>query len=97
MEQDLLAERVGTSRAVLYQYATNHRSISPERAGIIEAVTAEMHKASSGRLPRVYRTDLSPTCLKCEYAQRCLGGRAVVSEFPIVDGESLDRSIEGAQ
>jgi DNA-binding transcriptional regulator YdaS (Cro superfamily) len=85
MEQELLAERVGTTRATLYQYATGHRTASPERAGEIERVSADMHRASKGRLPRIYRTDLSPTCMGCEYAQRCLGGRAIVSEFPIVD------------
>lgn len=88
-EQELLASQVGTTRATLYQYATGHRTASPERAGEIERVSMDMHRASKGRLPKIYRTDLAPTCLRCEYAQRCLGGRAVVSEFPIVQEEQL--------
>ena len=89
-EQELLAARSGTSRGTLYQYASGHRKASAERAGEIERITAEMHKASKGRLPKVYRTDLAQACLHCEYAQRCLGEKAVVSEFPIVDARQLD-------
>lgn len=89
-EQELLAARVGTTRGMLYQYAGGHRTASAERAGAIEQVTAEMHRASKGRLPRIYRTDLAEACLHCEYAQRCLKGQVVVSEFPIVDSRQME-------
>ena len=89
-EQELLAQKVGTTRGSLYQYAGGHRRASAERAGEIEAVTREMHKASKGRLPEVLRTDLCEACLHCAYAQKCLGARAVVSEFPIVDSRQLN-------
>lgn len=46
-----------------------------------------MARASKGRLPIVYRTDIVPACRACEFAQKCLGERAVVSEFPIVSGQ----------
>ena len=92
-EQELLAERVGTTRGMLYQYAGGHRTASAERAGAIERATAEMHKASKGRLPKIYRTDLSEACLQCEYAQKCLKGQAVVSEFPIVDARQLELTL----
>jgi len=75
-EQHVLAERVGTSRATLYQYANGHRQCSAERAGEIERVTAEMARASKGRLPRIYRTDLADACAQCDYARKCLGARA---------------------
>lgn len=75
-EQHLLAERVGTSRATLYQYASGHRQCSAERAGEIERVTHEMARASKGRLPRLYRTDLADACAQCDYARKCLGARA---------------------
>lgn len=75
-EQQLLAERVGTSRATLYQYASGHRQCSAERAGAIERVSAEMARASKGRLPRLYRTDLASACAECDYAHKCLGPRA---------------------
>lgn len=92
-EQELLAEKVGTTRGMLYQYAGGHRTASAERAGAIERATAEMHKASKGRLPRVYRTDLSEACLQCDYARKCLGAQAVVSEFPIVDARQLELDV----
>lgn len=92
-EQETLAHRVGTTRGMLYQYAGGHRTASAERAGAIERATAEMHKASKGRLPRIYRTDLSEACLTCEYAQKCLKGQAVVSEFPIVDARQLELTL----
>lgn len=85
-EQHMLAERVGTTRGNLYQYAGGHRQASAERGSAIERETKTMAKASKGRLPVVYRTDIVVACRSCEYAQRCLGERAVVSEFPIVQG-----------
>lgn len=92
-EQEILASRVGTTRGMLYQYAGGHRAASAERAGAIERVTAEMHRASKGRLPKIYRTDLSEACLHCEYAQKCLKGQAIVSEFPIVDQRQLELDV----
>lgn len=92
-EQELLAERVGTTRGMLYQYAGGHRTASAERAGAIERATSEMHRASKGRLPKIYRTDLSEACLQCEYAQKCLKGQAIVSEFPIVDSRQLELTL----
>lgn len=89
-EQELLAQRSGTSRGMLYQYAGGHRQASADRASAIERVSLEMHRASKGRLPKIYRTDLCNACLQCEYARKCLGERAVVSEFPIVDARQLD-------
>ena len=87
-EQELLAQRVGTTRANLYQYAGGHRQASAERGGAIERETRAMAKASKGRLPVVVRTDIVSACRACEYAQKCLGERAVVSEFPIVEGSA---------
>lgn len=89
-EQVLLAERVGTSRAMLYQLAGGFRNASAERAQAIERETRAMSKASRGRLPTVYRTDLCEACRGCDFAQRALGERAVVSEFPIVDARQLE-------
>jgi hypothetical protein len=92
-EQELLAQKVGTTRGMLYQMAGGHRQASAARAGAIEKASAEMHKASKGRLPKIYRTDLSEACLQCEYAQKCLKGQAIVSEFPIVDARQLELTL----
>jgi DNA-binding transcriptional regulator YdaS (Cro superfamily) len=85
-EQEALAARVGSSRQMLYFYSNGNRVASAERAGQIEEATTAMAKASKGRLPVVLRTDLAPACRGCKYAQKCLGERALASEFPIVVG-----------
>lgn len=77
-EQKLLAELCGTSRGYLYQVAGNFRQASSELAVAIERETKTMHRASKGRLPIVYRTDLSATCRACEFAQKCLGTEVAV-------------------
>jgi DNA-binding transcriptional regulator YdaS (Cro superfamily) len=92
-EQELLAKRVGTSVGMLYQLAGGHRNARAERAQAIERETRLMAKASKGRLPVVYRTDLCEACRSCDFAQRCLGEKAVVSEFPIVDARQLDLAL----
>ncbi len=93
-EQELLAKRVGTTRTYLYHIAGNFRSASPELAAAIERATTEMHKASNGRLPRIYRTDLATACASCEFAQKCLGAAAVRAEFPLVSEDTEGGSID---
>lgn len=92
-ERDLLAQKVGTSPGQLYQLAGGHRQASADMAGRLESATAEMHKASKGRLPRVYRTDVCEACRQCGYAAKCLGTRAIVSDFPIVDARQLELAL----
>ncbi len=88
-EQELLAARAGTSRGQLYQLAGQHRQASPAKAFAIERASKELHKASKGRLPIIWRTDLVESCRQCEFAQKCLGSVATVSEFPIVQAQDL--------
>lgn len=78
-EQQTLARAIGTSRGMLYHYSSGHRNPSAERGILIERETARMHRASKGRLPRLYRTDLVAACRACEYAERCLGSSVVTS------------------
>ena len=89
-EQQDLAEMIGTSRAMLYHYAGGFREVSALRGGQIETATRAMAKASKGRLPIVYRTDVVEACRGCEYARRCLGERATASHFPIVDPRQVE-------
>ena len=72
-EQMELAKEVGTSRAYLNHLGAGHRKASAAIAGQIEMYTEVMHRASEGRLPRVYRTDLADVCRQCRYARECLG------------------------
>lgn len=92
-EQQLLAERAGTSRGYLYQLAGGHRQASAELGAAIERETKVMARASKGRLPVVYRTDIVSACRACDFAQKCLGERAVVSEFPIVSSEQMEMNL----
>ena len=88
-EQGLMADAIGTSRAMLYQISGGHATVAPERGAAIERTAAQMHKASNGRLPLIYRTDLVEACRMCEFAQKCLGPAAVRSDFPIVTAEMV--------
>lgn len=92
-EQHLLANRVGTTRGMLYQLAGGHRQASADMAGRIEAAASAMHKASKGRLPAIVRTDICAACRSCQYAAKCLGERAVVSDFPIVNMAQMELSL----
>lgn len=89
-EQELLATRSGTSAAYLRHLAageeTNYRrEPKASLAAAIERETKAMAKASKGRLPVVYRTDLNSTCRQCEFACRALGEDVVVrGEFLVV-------------
>ncbi len=94
-EQAALAEAIGTSRQMLYQYAGGHREVSAARGGQIETATKAMARLSKGRLPVVYRTDTVAACRACEYAQRCLGSIAVASEFPITAPEEVNATAVG--
>lgn len=88
-EQEILARACGTSKAYLHQLAGGFRTPGPELAMKIADQTELMHKASNGRLPVLYLTDLVPACASCKYAQKCLGADAVRAEFEIVTPEML--------
>jgi len=93
-EQNLLAERCGTTRSYLYHLSAGEdkayaRQPKPRLAAAIERVSADMHRSSKGRLPRIYRTDLVSACRECEFAQKCLKSAAVRSDFPIVTEADL--------
>lgn len=87
-EQRRFAELAGTSRQYLYKLANSEawygRTTKAELAAGIEAASVILNKESKGRLPRLYRTDMNPTCRACPYAARCLGEKAVASHFYVV-------------
>jgi hypothetical protein len=84
-EQEALAHRAGTTRPYLYHLTSTNakaaREAQPALAKRIEEVTKDLHRASQGRLPVVYRTDLNAACRACEFARQCLGSKAVASDF----------------
>ena len=88
-ERELLANNAGTSAQYLSHLAVNddklyRREPKPALAAAIERETKAMAKASKGRLPVVWRTDLVTACRDCSFAKKCLGEIAERSEFPIV-------------
>ncbi len=83
-EHRLLAERVGTTKGNLEQYAGGFRAPSAAMGIALEREIAKMHRASKGRLPVVLRTDLVTACRQCEFARRCLGDKVDAGDFPIV-------------
>lgn len=89
-EQQLLAERAGTTRGQLYQLSGEHRQPSADLAGRIEAAACAMARVSKGRLPEVLRVDLCEACRSCPHAAKSLGARAVIAEFPIVNTKQLE-------
>lgn len=95
-EHRILAERAGTSKAYLHHLAAGEasnykREPKASLAAAIERETKAMNRASGGRLPVVYRTDLNSTCRQCEFARKCLGDEVVTrSEFQIVEAQQLE-------
>lgn len=83
-EQEQMAQMADTSRGQLYQVATGQRQFSAEKAGLIEAASHAMNRSSKGRLPVIYRSDLSSACASCDYARRCLGELALRADFPLL-------------
>lgn len=81
-QQKDLADRVGTSKAYLYQVSGGFRNASPELAAKIEEATEAM--SNEANLPRVYRTDICGACSKCRFAHELLGEVVSRNDF---DGE----------
>ncbi len=88
-EQELMAEHLGTSRGMLYQISGGYATVSASRGILMEQAAARMHRESKGRLPLIYRTDMVEACRGCDFAQKCLGSRAVRADFPVVTEEAM--------
>lgn len=87
-ERHRLAELAQTSVNYLYFLSNPKkkygRTPSAELAQRLEEASDKIRNESAearNRLPRLLRTDLSPTCSGCSFAQRCLGDAAIASEF----------------
>lgn len=84
-EREALAEMAGTTVGTLRQIAGSYRyngqpSVRSGLARRIE-IAADALRRKNKNLPRVVRTDLSPECRECEFAQKCLGAAAIASDF----------------
>lgn len=84
-EVDRVAELAGTTVGTLNQIAGSYRTdgnpqVRSGLAGRIQNAVAEVRRANK-TLPNVLRTDLSPECRACEYAQKCLKSNALGGEF----------------
>ncbi len=86
-----LALLSGTTVGTIQQIAGSYRTDGEPtvRSGLAGRIAnaSDMLRRSNKKLPRIVRTDLSPECRECEYAQRCLKQAAVASDFGIVTEE----------
>lgn len=94
-EREALALASGTPLNYLYHLAAEGKSYqrvaSSEKAAAIETAAKPINAKAlrAGRtLPDLLRTDLSPVCRECVYARKCLGEKAVASEFSYLARES---------
>lgn len=90
-----LAERLETSRTVLYQYAMdpanpNAREFSPTRARLVEQFTLQLAKGDKTAPEGIYRTDMNSECRECDFAQKCLGSKAVASDFKFLPPDDTE-------
>ena len=87
-EKVALADLAGTSLGMLSQIAGGYRTkgAAVVRSGLarrLEKAAAVLNKRNR-TLPGLLRTDLSPECRECEFAQRCLGDKASLSGFDVI-------------
>jgi len=83
-----LAELAGTSVGTLNQIAGGYRTKGEAnvRSGLayrLENAATILNKRNK-QLPRLLRTDLSPECRGCDFAQRCLKEKAAASGFNVI-------------
>ena len=93
-EQIKLAQLSGTTIGTLQQIAGSYRNggnptVRSGLAGRIQVAATELRRKNKN-LPVVLRTDLSPECRDCEYAQRCLKSAAIAGEFNHVVGSETN-------
>src|SRR4051812_46604596 len=92
LERNKLSELAGTKRSYLYFLSNPEKSYgrtaSAELAQRLEKAAAGVRDTSAeakARLPLLLRTDLAPVCLVCAFAKRCLGDKAIASEFDYIE------------
>ena len=90
-EKYALADLAGTSLGTLNQIAGGYRTGGEAivRAGMarkLETAAKVLNKRNRA-LPGLLRTDLSPECRECDFAQKCLGDKAAASGFNVIFDE----------
>lgn len=88
-EREALADLAGTTVGTLNQIAGGYRTggVAAVRSGLarkLEKAAIVLNKRNKA-LPMLLRTDLSPECRECEFAQKCLGDKAVLSGFDVIE------------
>ena len=87
-EKHALAQLAGTTIGTLSQIAGGYRTggdanVRSGMARNLELAAKALNKRNPA-LPEVLRTDLSPECRVCEFAQKCLGEKMRASGFNVV-------------
>lgn len=99
-EREALAELADTTVGTLNQIAGGYRTggTAAVRAGLarkLERAAIVLNKRNKA-LPMLLRTDLSPECRECEFAQKCLGDKAALSGFDVIE-ETPGEGISGGE
>lgn len=87
-EREALADLAGTTVGTLNQIAGGYRTQG--EAVVRSGLARKLEKASeilnkrNRNLPKILRTDLSPECRECEFAQKCLGDKSNLSGFSVL-------------
>lgn len=81
---DLAGTTVGTLNQISGGYRTNgEANVRSGLARKLEKAAQVLNKRNKN-LPIMLRTDLSPECRECDFAQRCLGDKAIMSGFDVI-------------
>lgn len=87
-EKTALAEMSGTTLGTLHQVAGGYRKNGEAvvRAGLARRIeeAAIILRKKNRALPELFRTDLSPECRGCDFAQRCLGNKTAGGDFAVL-------------
>ena len=88
-EKAALADLAGTSVQMLSQIAGGYRrgGEANVRSGLairLEQAAKALNRRNDA-LPELFRTDLSPECRGCDFAQRCLKDKAALSGFNVME------------
>ncbi len=78
-DQQALAEKMGVTRASLYQISGGNRNVSAAKA---QELAAAIKAVKKPHLPEVLQPDLCEACSTCPYAQKVLGKKITTRGWP---------------
>ena len=100
-EREVLASLADTTVGTLNQIAGGYRTngAAVVRAGLARKleIAAKVLNRRNKELPLIVRTDLSPECRECDFAQKCLGEKAALSGFDVIEENTGEGNFDNGQ